>query len=234
MAIASLSPSRKLVGARRLPHVDGRLAAGLVLIAVSVLGGLRLVAAADHTVPVVVAARALPAGHVVGPHDLTVTRIRATGPVLDGLVAGEDVSHLTGRVLLFPLARHGLVAASALAHAPRAGREITVPVDAAHALGGDIRVGERVDVLATYRKGTDAARTVTVVRGAEVVGVRRASAVFGQGTRDVNAVTLSVSPDTAVAVAFALRNAELDVVRSTGAAQPTHDSYDLTDVEASP
>jgi Flp pilus assembly protein CpaB len=229
MATVALSPS----GTRRLPRVDTRLAIGVLLVAGSVLGGLRLVAAADHTVPVVVAARDLPANHVLGPGDLTVTRVRATPSVLGGLIAGVDVTHLRGRVLTSAVGRYGLVAASAVARAPRAGREITVPVAPDHALGGDLRVGERVDVLASYGKGTDEARTVTVVRDAEIVGVRRASSVFGSGTREITAITLSVSPDVVAALAFAIRNGELDIVRSTGAATSTRDSYDLSDVDAS-
>src|SRR5207245_1326956 len=102
------SPAGAPAVARRMPRVDGRLALGVLLVAGSVLGGLRLVAAADRTVAVVAAARDLPADHVIGPGDLTVTRVRATPSVLAGLVAGADVRHLHGRVLMAALNRHGL------------------------------------------------------------------------------------------------------------------------------
>src|ERR1051325_3505972 len=94
----------------RRRHVDTRLVTGVVLLAISVLGGLRLLAAADTTVAVVAAARDLPANHVVAPGDLTTTRIHAGSDVLAGLVAGADVPHLMGRVLLDSVGRHELVA----------------------------------------------------------------------------------------------------------------------------
>ncbi len=105
---------------------------------------------------------------------------------------------------------------SALGGAIPAGRDITIPVTPDHALGGDVRDGDRVDVLATFDKGTDAARTLMVAREATVRGVVRADGLFGQHAGAISALTLSVEPDSAVAVAFAARNAELDVIRAHG------------------
>ncbi len=51
----------------RLPKVDTRLVVGLLLVALSVLGGLRLAASSERTVAVYTAARDLPADHVLTP-----------------------------------------------------------------------------------------------------------------------------------------------------------------------
>ena len=61
-----------------------------------------------------------------------------------------------------------------------AGRDVTIPVTPEHALGGAIRPGDRVDVYATFDKGTDVARTLTVARTATVRGVTRSDGLFGQ------------------------------------------------------
>ena len=97
-----------------------------------------------------------------------------------------------------------------------AGREVTIPVTPEHALGGAIRAGDRVDVFATFDKGTDVARTLTVARQATVRGVTRSDGLFGQQEGAISAITLTVDPDAAIAVAFAARNGELDVVRASG------------------
>jgi Flp pilus assembly protein CpaB len=104
----------------------------------------------------------------------------------------------------------------ALGAAGSAGRELTIPVTPEHALGGDIRAGDRVDVFATFDKGTDVSRTITVARAAVVHGVLRSDGLFGQHAGGITGLTLDVQRDDAIAVAFAARNAELDVVRAHG------------------
>jgi Flp pilus assembly protein CpaB len=217
--------------AGRLPRVDARLAVGLLLMAVSVGGGLRLAGAADRTVPVVAATHDLAAGHVLARADLEIARVHGGRLFLATLVRGADRPLLVGQVLLAPVARHGPVARAALATAPRAGREITVPIAPEHALAGAVRVGERVDVLATFDKAGPGARTVTVVRGAEVVAVSRSHGLFGQGGPQVSAITLSVAPDDAVFLAFALRTGELDIIRSTGGPPAARDTFERSSLD---
>ena len=45
----------------------------------------------------------------------------------------------------------------------------TVPIAPEHALGGALEPGDRVDVLGSFDKGTEAAKTLTVAAGAQVV-----------------------------------------------------------------
>jgi len=208
------SPSRRLT--QRLPKLDRRLVVGLVLVAVSVIGGLRLAAGADHTVLVYTAARDLPADHALVAGDIGTTRIQASATVLDHLVRATTGGSLTNRVLRFPMAEGDLVADAALGREAREGREITVPIAPEHALGGALAPGDRVDVLGSFDKGTESAKTLTVAAGAQVVEVVRADGLFGQREGELAALTISVAPRDVVFVAFAIRNGELDVVRSVG------------------
>ncbi len=212
---------------RRLPHVDARLAVGVVLMAVAVLGGSRLLAAADQTVPVVAAAHDLPANHRITASDLRIARVHVPDGVLAGLVRGSAREGLVGRVVLGAVPEAGLMSTAQVGDAPSAGREVTIPVEAGHALGGALRAGDRVDVLATFGVGTRDARTLTVVAGAEVVDMIKSQGVFGQGDGSLTALTLSVAPDDAVYVAFAARNGSLDIVRSTGAPAATRQRFEL-------
>ena len=214
MTTLAASPSRRFT--QRLPKLDTRLVVGLLLVAFSVIGGLRLAASADHTVLVYTAARDLPADHVLVAGDIGTTRIQASDAVLDRLVRATAGSPPTDRVLRFPLADGDLVADAALGRVAREGREITVPIGPDHALGGALEAGDRVDVLGSFDKGTESAKTLTVAAGAQVVEVVHADGLFGQREGELTALTISVAPDDVVFVAFAVRNGEVDVVRSVG------------------
>lgn len=213
MTTLTAPPTRRFTD--RLPKVDTRLVVGLLLVAFSVIGGLRLASSADHTVAMYTAARDLPAGHVLTPGDFGTTRIQAPDAVLDRLVRPAAGSRTTARVLRFPLSEGDLVAGASLGRVAREGREITVPIGPDHALGGVLEPGDRVDVLASFDKGTESAKTLTVASGAQVVEVVHADGLFGQRAGELAALTLSVPPDDVVFVAFAIRNGELDIVRAS-------------------
>lgn len=213
---------------RRL-RIDTRLLVGLALVIVSVVGGIRLAAAADHTVAVVASARDLPANHTLVDGDLRVVRVNASDGVLDGLVRENDLGSLDGRVLLFPVEANALIGRSALADAPARGPEITVPVTPEHALGGRIQLGDRVDVLGSFDDPATGARTQTVATDAVVVELVRGEGLFGQREGALSALTLSVTHDEALPVAFAIRNADLDVIRTTGSAGGGRTSFDGTE-----
>ena len=205
------------VGLRRLhrPSVDVRVVAGIVLVAVSVVGGLRMTRGPGPGTRVLVAAADLDAGHLLTRADLSEVEIRAPGSVVAGLERA-DRSAPIGRVLRTPVRAGAPIPLDALGGAVSAGRDVTIPVTAEHALGGAIRPGDRVDVFATFDKGTDVARTLTVAHTATVQSVTRSDGLFGQHEGAISAITLAVDPNAAIAVAFAARNGELDVVRARG------------------
>jgi Flp pilus assembly protein CpaB len=211
----------------RLPRVDTRLVVGLLLVALSIIGGLRLAATGEASVVVYTAARDLPAGHRLERGDLATTHLRAPARVLDRLVRGVAP---VDRVLRVPLAEGDLVPGTALGTGARREREITVPIAAEHALGGALRPGDRVDVLASFDKGTEAARTLTVAARAQVVDVVRSDGLFGQREGELSAITLGVQPDDAVLVAFAVRNGEIDVVRAHGPGHRVRTRFDADEL----
>lgn len=215
----------------RLPAVDARVVGGVVLVAVSVIGGLRLSRDPEPMTRVYVASTDLDAGHVLGRDDLKVAEVRAPSAVLGGLARPERGGPPIGRALQTPLRADATIGLDGLGAAVAAGREITIPVTPDHALGGDVRAGDRIDVFATFDKGTDAARTLTVARWATVHGVVRSDGLFGQHAGAVSALTLDVDANAAIAVAFAARNAELDIVRAHGALNGRgRDRYDAGDL----
>jgi Flp pilus assembly protein CpaB len=205
------------VGLRRLrrPAIDVRVVAGIVLVAVSIVGGLRMTREPAPGIVVFVAATDLDAGHVLTVDDLSEVEVRAPGSMIAGLERAERGAPI-GRVLRTPVRAGAAISLDALGGAIPAGRDVTIPVTPEHALGGAIRPGDRVDVYATFDKGTDVARTLTVAREATVHGVTRSDGLFGQHEGAISAITLAVDPNAAIGVAFATRNGELDVVRARG------------------
>jgi len=198
-------------GRLRLP--DARIGIGLGLVALSVLGGLRLSGASTQGREVLAYVAPFATGHLIERSDLTVVVVRADGPSERTFVDAAARARVIGRPLTRAVQANGLVLTGDVGRSTPEVREITVPVAAEHALGGDLEPGDRVDVLATFDREGDTARTLMVTSGAEVVAAVRDDAVFG-GAGSVAALTLSVRNEDAMYVVFAARTADLDVVRT--------------------
>ncbi len=103
-------------------------------------------------------------------------------------------------------------------------RAISVPVDAAHGLIGDVRAGDRVDLLAGFNLQRETGRSRPVVKAiASNVTVleapKAASAAGGAGQTGV--ITLKVSSADAAQLAFASDNGRIwVVVRAPGSTRP--------------
>jgi hypothetical protein len=187
---------------------DVRLLVGVFLILVSVLLGVRVVAAAGRTTDVVAAARPLAAGDVLSAGDLTVVAVHLPASSLAGYWPGAQESALLGRRLSGPLGAGSLLARTQIAAARGVGpqREVSVPVDPTRL--ADVAPGERVDVYATNRTATGAGG-VTVVVVTDVIYLGSAGS---SSTGDV-AVHVEVPvADTGVLV-HASEAGNLDVVR---------------------
>lgn len=166
----------------------------------------------DDSVTVVVAAHSLAPGHVIGPGDLADVSVRADAEVLAGLWSSGD--ELYGKVAGRPLEGGELVGRSDLvdAAAPDGHRAMAVPIDPAHAAGGSIRPGDRVDVVDIGDDGEAA----YVVRDAPVheVSAERSGALAGVGSAHI---VLGLTEDQVLAVARAIADGRVDVVVTTGA-----------------
>jgi Flp pilus assembly protein CpaB len=215
----------------RWPTIDTRVVGGIVLVAVSVFGGLRLSRDPEPGTVVYVAASDLDAGHVLTRGDLSTSEIRGEPGLVSGLARVGHAGAPVGRSLRNAVRQGGAIQLDVLGAGVAPGREITIPVTPEHALGGNVRSGDRIDVFATFDKGTDASRTVTVARSAVVEGVVRSDGLFGQHGGALTALTLAVEPNAAIKVAFAARNADLDVVRARGELSGSgRDRYDARDL----
>ncbi|MCA1823299.1 MAG: RcpC/CpaB family pilus assembly protein [Mycobacteriales bacterium] len=206
-------PSPRASRLRQARWTDVRFLGGVLLVLASVVLGARVVGAADRSTLVYAARRALPPGYQLGAGDLVPSRVRLFGQSLaDRYVAvGREP---VGYVVLRDVLPGELVPRSAIATPDGAPpvRYVSVAVDRAHALGGDVEVGDRVDILATY--GGAGQPSVTRVVAAGVAVVRRPKDASGfAGSAGDFAIVVAVSPQQAVALTAALRTAKIDVLK---------------------
>lgn len=152
-------------------RVDGRMLLGVALVAVSVIGGLLFWGSARETVPVLVAARELPAGHVIQRNDLSVARLKTDGALASLTISESELDSVVGSTLGNAVHAGELVVKPDLATGIIIGPKevaITMPVRADAVYPG-LREGDAVTVLATPTEAEGL--TVTILDRAVVYDV---------------------------------------------------------------
>ncbi|MFP4312484.1 MAG: SAF domain-containing protein [Nitriliruptoraceae bacterium] len=213
-------PARRVRPVRGLPN--GRAVVGALLIVAAAVA--TFVAYLDATsAPVtryVVATAAVEPGtrltslEVVGERFGTIA-LDLPPEVAGAVVPGGEVEELVGQMVLAPLAPGDVLSRSHLVEDGRSAgvQSLSFALPRWSAVGGSLRAGERIDVLATYGAG-EAAYTAFVVRGVPLLGV---AAPDGGSLADAGEVTLTVAVsalEDVQALAHAVSTAELLVTRS--------------------
>lgn len=176
---------------------------------------LGLLRSAGSTRPVLVAARDLVPGTVVDEGALAVARLDAGDELIAHLFPAGEAGELHGLVVTAPVARGAPVTRDDLgpADAGAAPRAMSFAVARADSVGGELRAGDRVDVL-----GVDAASG-----GVRYVLTDTAllAADHGDGGPlggdDAIVLTVALDPAAALRLAGALEAGPVRVVRATGA-----------------
>jgi Flp pilus assembly protein CpaB len=207
-----------------------RLAQPLPLIGIALLlvgaVGYAAVAAATRTrsSEVIVAARYLPAGSKLTAGDLRSVKLSAGSSLLAHLVPASEESLLLGRRLAAP-ALAGLPLGRASLAAPGGGpAAFTLTVPALHAVGGNLAVGDRVSVLATFTAPGGGATARVIARNLVVLSVGQPPAGIDQAATTIPVTVALPSPSLASELALANSVAKVDLLRdgsNTTAAIPT-------------
>jgi Flp pilus assembly protein CpaB len=198
-----------------------------VLLAAAFVAGNAVLEGAHQTTAVWLAARDLPAGHTLTSSDLRVSDVHLPAGLQTRYVAAT--SRLDGRVLTRALRQGEMIPADAsVSRGAAESSLITVPVAVEHAVGGTLRPGDRVDVIAGFDSGRPTARSVVVARGAQVYRMVDSPGLM-TGDGSMIGVTLSVPAEEAARLAFALRNADIDVVRVAPGGAPSMGAVDRSD-----
>jgi hypothetical protein len=133
---------------------NGRLALGVLLVLVAVLGGALFLQRAQRLQPVYVAARDLPSGTILAGGDLAVAAVRLPAAELRLYLRPTRPESLAGRVLTTPVPKDALVPAAATAASAADADMVELPVSVEPGdLAQGLRPGDRVQVLAAYSDG---------------------------------------------------------------------------------
>lgn len=215
-----LAPRDGREGEARAPLRSRRLLqpiplAGIALMLIGLLVVLGYSAAAGRRTPVLVAARNLPAGAVVRASDLRSSRVAADGDVLAALITVAQEPTVVGRRLAAPVSVGEPFPRVALAASSASPAAYTLAVPAAHALGGQLRPGDRVSVLATFSSATGAATTEALARNLLVLAVGQPPAI-GDPNQSTIPVTVALpAPGVSSRLALANSTAKIDLLRDS-------------------
>jgi Flp pilus assembly protein CpaB len=167
----------------------------------------------EKTRPVVIAAGSLDAGRALSPADFKLAEVDLDDDVFATLIPWEQVASLNGMIAARNIEAGRFVLSSDVrsAAAPGELRAISIPIDPEHAVGGDLRAGDRIDLIAVVDGSSS-----YVLSGVEVLAVPAESRGSLTATNSFFLV-VAVDADQALAVATAIRQGQVEVVRSTGA-----------------
>ena len=186
------------------------LVAGLVGVVLT----LALLRGADDRVQVAVAAHDLAPGARLHAADVRYTPVAMTDELLATTLDRAAVEHAQNQVVVGPirageLVTRGRLRARAASHGRRA---MSIPIDPARAVDGDLAPGDRVDVVLAGQQ-----EVAIVVPGAEVLAVDRGdSGTFAAATRQIT-VTLAVDARESQLLTAALTDGDVAITRVTGA-----------------
>jgi pilus assembly protein CpaB len=191
---------------------NARTVLGLLLFCGALLAGQRLLQSGQDTVQVWSAARDLPSGTRISAPDLRPVEVRLSGEIMSHYVPAER--DLSGAVLSRSVLEGEMIVGGALSTGAAAvtGRSVMIPVEPEHALGGELRIGDLVDVLGTFNSGEPSAMTKALLRGAEVLDLSQTDGLV-TGQRALTGITVAVTPNDSLRLVAAIRNAEIDIVR---------------------
>lgn len=189
--------------------------AGFALMLVGLLLVLGYSAAASRRTAVLVVARDLPAGAVLHRSDLRSSRIAADGDILAALVSAREDRTVVGRRLAVPVAEGAPLPRSAVASPSASPVAFTLAVPAAHALGGQLKPGDHVSVLATFGTPNGGATTQALARNLVVLSVGQPPTI-GDPNQSTIPVTVSLGdPRLAARLALANSVAKIDLLRDS-------------------
>jgi Flp pilus assembly protein CpaB len=207
--VATQAPPPRRTGSRlSLAHVVTLLAGLLAMLLV-----FSVLRSREATWRVAVAGREIRAGTTLDRSAFRFTDVNAPAEVRRHLLSPEALDQLRGTIATRTIAAGDLVSRSDFRPAAAGARlrAMSVPVDPAHAVGGALAPGDRVDVIRVQENG----QPVFVVANAAVLAVNQPDP-RSIGPAGAWSLTLAVSSRDALRLATALRGEKFEVVRSTG------------------
>jgi Flp pilus assembly protein CpaB len=174
---------------------------------------------ADERRPVAVAARNLSPGAVLSESSVRYEQVKMDDSLLGTVLQPDDVKALRDSVAAYPIEAGELIHRRAVRPAAASGgkRAMSIAIDPARAVNGELATGDRVDVILTGSHEVS-----IIVADAEVLSVGRPNrgGAFG-GVDDKFTVTLAVDERESQLVAAGIAGGDIVLTRTTGARPAT-------------
>lgn len=190
------------------------------------IANLAILRAREEVVLVAVASDDINAGVAIGESvHVAYVELNGAEDVLEPLVTVDEMKVLDGFILASPMEAGDMFIKSELVESvnPIDRRAIALAVGRDHAVAGDIRVGDRVDVIWV---NNDVA--VYVVTGVDVIDTSNSDRTGGAfSASQTFSLTVAVDDVQALKLAEALNSGQIEIVRSTGAEAPSADRLEV-------
>lgn len=198
----------------RVRRIDLRVAVGVMLMLVAVLGGASLIKAAQARTPVLVAAGAVEPGEVIEAADVRVVEMSIAGGI--AYLPASMREQLVGRVATESLWEGKLLSSNSISEAPPlpAGTvAMSLALKPENAVAAGLRAGDAVAVIAGTAPGRGEPRTTILFTSVPVLSVMRADPAEGGGV----VVTLRLRLEEARSLAEARAAGPIDLALLSGA-----------------
>ena len=192
--------------ARPLPLV------GVALVLAAMAGYWSVYSATTARTPVIAAAHDLQAGAILRAADLRTAELAGDAQAMAALVPESELETVLGRELAAPVSQGAPLPRAAVAARSSGPAALTLVVPALRALGGSLRPGDRVTVLATFESGAGA-RARAVARGLRVLEVGQTPEGFDSDSASIPVTVALSDPSAAAALALANSEGKIDLLR---------------------
>ena len=199
------------------PSVRRRLAQPLPLIGVALVvaalaGYWSVYSATTDRTPVLVAAHDLQAGAVLRPSDLRTAELAGDAGTMAAVVPEAELRTVLGRELATAVPQGAPLVRASVAAGGSGPAAFTLVVPALRALGGSLRPGDRVTVLATFDSGAGA-QARAIARGLRVLAVGEAPETFDRASASIPVTVALSDPSLAAGLALANSEGKIDLLR---------------------
>ncbi len=165
-----------------------------------------------------VAAHDLQAGSVVRPSDLRTAELAGDAGTMAALVPERELETVLGRELAAPISEGAPLARGSLEASGSGPAAFTLVVPALRALGGALRPGDRVTVLATFESGAGA-KARAIARGLRVLTVGETPEGLDRASASIPVTVALSDPSLAAGLALANTEGKIDLLREGGRAR---------------
>jgi Flp pilus assembly protein CpaB len=166
-----------------------------------------------NKVAVAVATKDLSAGAQLESDDMRMIEVTLDSPQLNRLVLWADRNQYVGYTVAGPIVEGDMITKAQVRREATANGldAMSVPISKTRAVGGELAIGDRVDII-----DNSVSPSIYAAENVEVIGVKEGASGGALAAAEGFHILVAISPDQALTLSKAIENNKMDVVRATG------------------